>query len=429
MTGAIVQRPQSATSPWVGSIGFTVLIGLMPYVLFEQTMSPPLKAIIISLAVALAMFSVELFVFKTHRRASTGLDWSAQHYNAERIIIKLIGVGGIIALASLIYYIFPLYNSGMYAPFMYGLYAVAPYLAVGFIAYIIILDGVMKEPEDGYFALGQLILLRKNKVNFNLLAPLGRSWLIKGYFIPAMFSFLAMNMSSLSMKVGVEDWYMDRENLFGFTLVMLYTIDLIFALIGYVCAFRILDTHERSSDPTLSAWIAALFCYPPFWKFVEANFINYSGPVEWHQLFADNQTLLISWGMGILLMIVFYTWSTIVFGCRFSNLTHRGIITNGPYKFTKHPAYIAKNISWWMISLPFLAFSDPFEGIRHSIMLLMLNAIYFARAWTEERHLANDPVYRRYQDYIAQNGIFRWLNILPAERIGKTKLNPSVVIR
>ena len=39
-----------------------------------------------------------------------------------------------------------------------------------------------------------------------------------------------------------------------------------------------------------------------------------------------------------------------MFSFRFSNLTHRGIITSGPYRFTKHPSYVSKNIAWSFVS-------------------------------------------------------------------------------
>jgi hypothetical protein len=52
---------------------------------------------------------------------------------------------------------------------------------------------------------------------------------------------------------------------------------------------------------------------------------------------------------------IIYVWSTAVFGLRFSDLTHRGIITNGPYRWVKRPAFLTKNLSWWMISVPFIA--------------------------------------------------------------------------
>ena len=94
--------------------------------------------------------------------------------------------------------------------------------------------------------------------------------------------------------------------------------------------------------------------------------------------------------------MVVYVWATIAFGARFSNLTHRGIITNGPYRYTKHPAYLAKNLSWWLISTPFMLTGSVEGTLRRCLLLGLLNLIYYFRAKTEERHLSLDPVYQRY---------------------------------
>ena len=99
-----------------------------------------------------------------------------------------------------------------------------------------------------------------------------------------------------------------------------------------------------------------------------------------------------------------------MFGIRFSNLTHRGIITSGPYRWTKHPAYISKNISWWLISIPFLPpDGSVLTALKLSVMLGLVNLIYYLRAVTEERHLMQDPVYREYSEYIRQHGLFSFL--------------------
>jgi len=119
------------------------------------------------------------------------------------------------------------------------------------------------------------------------------------------------------------------------------------------------------------------------------------------------------WGMAILTLTGIYVWATVSFGARFSNLTHRGIITNGPYRWSKHPAYIAKGLSWWLISVPFLAHGGALEALRHGLLLLALNGVYFLRAKTEERHLSRDPVYVDYACWIEAHGLFRWLRTLP----------------
>jgi protein-S-isoprenylcysteine O-methyltransferase Ste14 len=115
---------------------------------------------------------------------------------------------------------------------------------------------------------------------------------------------------------------------------------------------------------------------------------------------------LILWGSVILVAKLAWIWANVTFGLRFSNLTHRGILTNGPFRFTKHPSYVSKNLAWWLISLPFLSAQGWQEALPNCAALLFVNAIYYARAKVEERHLMEDPVYVAYAAWIERNGIF-----------------------
>jgi steroid 5-alpha reductase family enzyme len=104
-----------------------------------------------------------------------------------------------------------------------------------------------------------------------------------------------------------------------------------------------------------------------------------------------------------------------MFGFRFSNLTHRGIITSGPFRFTKHPSYVSKNIAWWLISVPFLSKSSPLDAVWFSAGLMFINSLYFVRAISEEAHLSEDPTYVAYAEWINEHGIFRWVTkLVPA---------------
>ena len=122
------------------------------------------------------------------------------------------------------------------------------------------------------------------------------------------------------------------------------------------------------------------------------------------------------WGGWLVALSAVYAWATVAFGFRFSNLTHRGIITNGPYAWTKHPAYVSKNLFWWFAVLPFLATSgNPVDMIRNSFVLLVVTGVYYWRARTEERHLMADPAYREYAEWMERNGpIPRLINGLKA---------------
>ena len=115
------------------------------------------------------------------------------------------------------------------------------------------------------------------------------------------------------------------------------------------------------------------------------------------------------WGSAIIALLLIYGWVAITFGCHFSNLTNRGILTNGPFRYTKHPGYIAKNLSWWLISIPFVSTQGGRFALRNCLLLLCMNGVYFMRARTEERHLSADPNYVAYALWMNENGLFRRL--------------------
>src|SRR5690606_23207411 len=102
-------------------------------------------------------------------------------------------------------------------------------------------------------------------------------------------------------------------------------------------------------------------------------------------------------------------WATVIFGLRFSNLTYRGVITNGPYAYSRHPAYLAKNLSWWLVSIPFFPVAGWRLALFYSLCLLVINSIYWVRAVTEERHLLNYSKYRAYWRFMQAKGY--WLRI------------------
>jgi len=118
------------------------------------------------------------------------------------------------------------------------------------------------------------------------------------------------------------------------------------------------------------------------------------------------------WASLILVEIAIYVWATVVFGPRFSNLTNRGIITNGPYRWTKHPAYTFKIAAYAMINLPFVHPDTWLDAMRSMIMFTVLALIYYMRAKAEEAYLMKDPVYRDYAEWIDRNGAWARLKRL-----------------
>ena len=54
--------------------------------------------------------------------------------------------------------------------------------------------------------------------------------------------------------------------------------------------------------------------------------------------------------------------------------------------------------------------------MRHCVLLVFLNLIYFLRARTEERHLSQDPAYLAYSRWMDEHGMFSKLKFWPRER-------------
>jgi len=169
--------------------------------------------------------------------------------------------------------------------------------------------------------------------------------------------------------------------------------------VGYLLTLKPLDAHIRSANPYLDGWLAALVCYPPFVLMGGGGVLDYHPATqEWSAWLAGHSVLLWGWGAVLVGLTGIYAWATMVFGLRFSNLTYRGVITHGPYRLTRHPAYVAKNLFWWLSTLPFFAVGGSrVDVIRNCAILAMVSGVYWWRAKTEERHLlGEDAKYRAY---------------------------------
>lgn len=401
--------PVSVAHPLVGWAGFAMACVMLAW---SSAAALPAyqKTVIVIAAVALAMAAIDMALFAVHRRATTGLDWSRFRPDAGRIGRKVLGLAGCLLVLAAAFWLFPEYGGSFYAPLKQALAWAAPVMIALALCYIAAIDGFMREPEDGYASFGRLLLGGWRGADWFRLRALARAWAVKGFFIPLMFVYLAGNLETWPQLVR-KDW---SANIIAFTELawaFLFTLDLLIAMVGYIFALRLFDSHDRSNEPTLLGWVVALICYQPVWGLIQTGYLRYGDDFTWVQAFGPLPVVQVAWGLGITILVGIYAWATWSFGMRFSNLSNRGVITCGPYRWTKHPAYIAKNTTWWMISMPFLPHMSGPEALRQSLLLLMVNLIYFARAWTEERHMARDPAYRQYQDWIAAHGLFRRIPI------------------
>jgi protein-S-isoprenylcysteine O-methyltransferase Ste14 len=85
-----------------------------------------------------------------------------------------------------------------------------------------------------------------------------------------------------------------------------------------------------------------------------------------------------------------YASASVALGLKASNLTHRGIVARGPYAVVRHPAYVCKNLAWWIGAVPLViaAFQDSLlEALWTAGSVLAWSALYVLRSLTEEDHL------------------------------------------
>ncbi|MEQ1503062.1 MAG: isoprenylcysteine carboxylmethyltransferase family protein [Myxococcota bacterium] len=367
---------------------------------------PPWQGALVVLAAFAAPLAVlEAVALRVYARPTTGLDWASDRpWAPGRVAVKATGLAATVAAVGGIWWLFPEYRGGFYAPVFDAVRAVGPWAAVLAVPYLAVVDRRMVTPHDGYWHAGCVVLGRWGEVDRGILAQHALGCGVKAFFLPLMFTYLT---NDVRLLLALDPALLTRFDTAHPVLVTtLYAIDLLVVTAGYVLSLRLLDTHVRSTEPTALGWVAAVLCYQPFWTPIGDLYFAYGVGRDWTWAFADHPVILRGWGTAILLAIAVYTWSSLSFGLRFSNLTHRGIVTFGPYRWTKHPAYLSKNLAWWLISVPFLAEGGWTEALRHCALLVALNGLYALRAWTEEQHLGRDPAYVAYARFVDAHGLW-----------------------
>ncbi len=406
-------RPVSAVGNGVGVAG---LVGLGGWLMIARAygLDGPSSALVACAACGLPMILWSLLVERVHERESTGLDLTLRRPWGEVVDLtttKLAGLWATWGVIAALYWVGRWYALGGYPWALGVLTAALPALVALSVPYLLWIDRRMVAPRDGCWQAGAALTGRWAEVDRAMLANHARSWAVKGFFLAFMLSILPFGLRVL-VSTPVADMVASPWALAGILITGMFVVDLMFATAGYVLTFRPLDAHIRSAEPTVAGWVAALACYPPF--ALMFAYKDYAGPLHyqagsvaeensWAVYFSGSPTIL--WVIAALAVVftAFYAWATVAFGLRFSNLTHRGILTHGPYRFTRHPAYLSKNAFWWLTTLPFLA-ADPGNAARNTALMALVSGVYYWRARTEERHLGRDPAYRAYFDWMEEWG-------------------------
>lgn len=354
----------------------------------------------------LALFET-LFV-KIYRRPGSGLDFNRENFTDLKYFrdlwIKFVGLTVSFGLLALFYFSAEIYRGDWYQPF-FSLLADHWWLISGIVVLVTTLvHFTMRNPRDGLWHLGKFVL---NVGNHSAHSDSIRVYLlglgIKGYFLPMMFCYLVYDWSYFTSRSlwNSTDFSEVYEYLFRFS----FFFDLTLVVIGYATATRLLISHVRFAESTVSGWLVCVVCYAPFWQLLSRDYFNYvEDGFAWGAWLWNYPVLYFLWGSTVLILLGIYCLATARMGLRFSNLTYRGLACDFPYSLSKHPAYISKNATWWLISIPFVAV-DFWTGIANCSALLGVNMIYFFRARHEEKCLSRTPSYRAYKLYINEWGL------------------------
>jgi len=216
--------------------------------------------------------------------------------------------------------------------------------------------------------------------------------LVKIFFLPLMLNFFfnnyfsvkssIINVSTLSAWLSIGSF---NTLIYPFLLSSIFLLDTLWFCFGYTFEAGFLRNTVRSVEPTVFGWAVAIICYPPF----ASIFTGYAGWFADDYSIFSTSTITFVARIFVILFLMGYLFATFALGTKCSNLTNRGIVSRGPYRFVRHPAYICKNLAWWITLIPIM-------GLFSILSMASWTFIYYMRAVTEERHLIKDPDYVEY---------------------------------
>lgn len=284
--------------------------------------------------------------------------------------------------------------------------------AVFFVAVFRMVGGVF-----GY-VLG--FLLRRKNLAWPSMSPTEKNtilfMLVKIFYVPLMLNFLVGNYKVLLDVFNINAFSTLKGATYeGYAAVLsfIFFLDVLFFCFGYLFEAGFLKNKLRSVEPTLLGWAVTLICYPPFngllsnapnviggsvyalnaeagdliGNFLGMYFMGWSAN-DYIQFSSIGATFIAR--VAIVLSLLVYLWATLSLGTKCSNLTNRGIVMNGAYRYVRHPAYVSKNLAWWITTIPVM-------NVPVFVTMSVWSYVYYLRAVTEERHLSRDPDYIEYR--------------------------------
>src|ERR1051325_8795695 len=243
-------RPQSAVSTATGVAGLAGLLG-WTWIARAWGMEGPLAALTALAACAAPMLAWSLLVDKVHRNPTTGIDWDSPprpwRESLDISLAKIAGLWGIWAIIGGPYCVARWYWRD---PYLFSMQvrgaAILPLLALS-VPYMLWLDRRLKEPRDGAWHFGQLLIGRGDLADTAELHHFWRAWAVKGFFLAFMLSIVPGNWW-WTIHPDAAGIAADPVRLANWLIDGMFMIDVPFATVGYVLTLKPLDAHIRTAN-------------------------------------------------------------------------------------------------------------------------------------------------------------------------------------
>lgn len=340
----------------------------------------------------------------------------------NRTVTKFAGVLVGIGMIGFAVWLFPTYGNPRDLSLLGE--AILPFLSFIFPASFILIfftEYILGEKKDGTYHLGLFAQGQFRDINWRVFFDGVLEWLVRGIFVLINFVSVSIFVSRYR-DVAFADF---TANIGRFVIELdgLVFMVILFAILpGYIFASRLIGTEVKKVDHTWFGWMITLAAYPPLNAAVFGGWMQYTPSVESLQLFQGVPVwvyltqqfppALYFVGVMILLAGLFHLWGEAQMGIRSSNLSRRGIITIGPFRFTKHPVYVSKCVQWAFIYFPVLNAIGLLSSLQSGLLFLMVCLLFVGRAVAEEKLLAEDPDYVRYALAMDEKGVFAFVGRL-----------------
>jgi protein-S-isoprenylcysteine O-methyltransferase Ste14 len=355
----------------------TVLVVLVSYFSMVKTGLSNVELVLaITFFTTFWMFAVELLRRDWQSVKETKVKVSIRT-TINNIVTKYLGILLGICLIFFMYWLIPEYALPKYTnAISEAKYLFLPFFLPLSLLLVIVTEFVLGPKHDGTYQFGLLVKMQPEKIDWKIFKDGVFEWLVRLVFLTLNFT---TSVALVNTYRQVNFFQVSDFITFVVSFENILLLFIILAILpGYVFSSRLINTDVRKVDTTWFGWVITLVCYAPFFQPIFNQVLNYSpsvtvhnGSPVWVSLTQSIPTLMFVIAFLILFFELVHLWGEAIIGVRSSNLTNRGIITTGPFAFTKHPVYVAKCFSWALMVMPFINSTDFLDSFRLGILFLI----------------------------------------------------------